>query len=189
MNGLGRLAKWFKDRIPDTPNILGVYAVIVTLIYSWTLITSFYKVPSWLFYLTIGQILSMYAYFFLFNLLESLLVLVGVLLLEFTIFIPLKNKDEFQARSILVVSAVLFSSMMRLLLYKSFESSGAFIDGELRWWIVTVFLGLSLAVFAPKYKMIRNVLESIAERFSVFLYVYIPLSLISIVVVIVRNIN
>ena len=184
-----RLTKWFTGRIPGTQNILAVYAVIVTMIYSWTLITSFYKLPSWLFYLTVGQILSMYAYFFLANLLESLIVLAGVLLLDFTIFAPLKNRQEFQARSIVVVLIVLSSSMARLLLFKSFEASETFIDGELTWWLLTVVIGLFLAVVLPWNKMIRGFLEGLAERFSIFVYLYIPLSLISIVVVIVRNLN
>ena len=184
-----RLTKWFTGRIPGTQNILAVYAVIVTMIYSWTLITSFYKLPSWLFYLTVGQILSMYAYFFLANLLESLIVLAGVLLLDFTIFAPLKNRQEFQARSIVVVLIVLSSSMARLLLFKSFEASETFITGELTWWLVTVVIGLFLAVILPWNKTIRSFLEGLAERFSIFVYLYIPLSLISIVVVIVRNLN
>jgi len=186
---IGRLPKLFTGRFPDTQSILGVYAVIVTLIYSWTLITSFYKVPSWLFYLTLGQISSMYAYFFLINLVESIFILAAVLLLEFTIFLPLKNRDEFQSRSILIVFAVLVSSMARLLLYKSFEASGAFVSGELTWWVLTFLLGLLSAIFIPKIKKLRDIIDNIAERLIVLLYIYIPLSLISLIVVLARNIN
>jgi hypothetical protein len=131
----------------------------------------------------------MYAYFFSFNLAESLIIMAGVLLLEFTIFVPLKAKEEFQARSILIVLVVLASSMTRLLLFKSFEASATFIDGELPWWIVTVLIGLFLVVFIPRIKMLRGILEGIAERVSIFLYIYIPLSLLSIIVVVIRNIN
>jgi hypothetical protein len=188
-NIVGRLTKFFAERFPDTQNILGVYSVIVFLIYSWTLIISFYKVPSWLFYLTIGQILSIYAYSFLANLVESLLILAGVLLLEVTIFFPLKNKDEFQSRSILMAFSILVSSMTRLLLYKSFEASEVFVSGELTWWILTVLLGLFFAITVSKRKKIRGIVEGIAKRVTVFLYVYIPISLLSIIVVIVRNLN
>ena len=59
-----KLLKLISERMPDLKNILAVYAFIVTLVYSWTLFTSFYKLPSWLFYLSIGQILSVYAYAF-----------------------------------------------------------------------------------------------------------------------------
>jgi hypothetical protein len=184
-----KLVKLFLGRLPDSKSIPGVYAVIVTLVYSWTLFTSFYKLPSWIFYLTINQILSVYAYSFSINLVESILALAGVLLLEFTLFLALRNKEEFQARSILAVLVVLISSMLRLALFQTYEDIDAFLSGELIWWAITLLLGLPLAVFAPKSRRVRNILESIAERATVFLYVYLPLSFISLIVVIIRNID
>ena len=76
-----KLVKLFFGRLPDSKSILGVYAIIVTLVYSWTLFTSFYKLPSWMFYLTISQILSVYAYSFSIDLLESIIALTGVFFL------------------------------------------------------------------------------------------------------------
>ena len=183
-----KLVKLFLGRLPDSKSILGVYAIIVTLVYSWTLFTSFYKLPSWMFYLTISQILSIYAYAFSIDLAESILVLAGVLILEFTLFLALKNKEEFQARSILAVLVVLISSMLRLALFQTYEDIDAFLSGELIWWAITLPLGLLLAVIAPKNKRVRNILEGIAERATVFLYIYLPLSFISLIVVIARNI-
>jgi hypothetical protein len=177
------------ERFPEWQALQGVSAVIVTLVYSWTLITSFYKVPSWLFYLTIGQILSIYAYSFVFDLLESLLVLVFLLLLQYTIFAPFKSRAEFQTRSIVIACTVLFSSMARLLLYKSFEASEAFVKGELSWWALTCLLAMLLAIFIPKSGKLRSMFENIAERMTILLYVYVPLSILSIVVIIARNIN
>lgn len=180
--------KLFIGRLPDRQSILGVYAIIVTLVYSWTLFTSFYKLPAWMFYLTIGQIMSVYAYAFCTDLAESILALTGILVLELTLFVALKNKAEFQARSILVVLVVLISFMLRLALFQSYEDIETFLSGEMIWWAITLPLGLLLAVFAPKSKMIRNILESMAERAIIFLYIYLPLSFISLIVVIVRNI-
>ena len=183
-----KVVKLFIGRLPDRQSILGVYALIVTLVYSWTLFTSFYKLPSWMFYLTISQILSVYAYSFSMDLAESILALTGVLFLEFTLFLTLKNREEFQARSILVILVVLISSMLRLALFQTYEDIGAYLSNELIWWAITLPLGMLLAVFAPKSKRIRNILEGIAERAIIFLYIYLPLSFISLIVVIVRNI-
>jgi len=183
-----RLTRQFSERLPDRKSVWGVYAVIVFLVYSWTLVTSFYKLPSWMFYLTIDQILSIYAYSFSLNLLESIFLLVGVLFLHFTIFLPLKNKDEFQARSILAVLIVLISSMLRLVLFQTYEDIDAFLSSELLWWAITLSVGILVAVLAPKNAWIKNILGGIAERAAVFFYIYLPLSFISIVVVIVRNI-
>jgi hypothetical protein len=182
-----KLIKLFLERLPDSKSILGVYAVIVTLVYSWTLFTSFYKLPSWIFYLTISQILSVYAYSFSLDLVESILALGGILSLEFTLFLALRNREEFQARSILAVLVVLISSMLRLALFQTYEDIDAFLSGELIWWGITLPLGMLLAVFAPKSRRVRNILESIAERTTIFLYIYLPLSFISLIVVIARN--
>ena len=184
-----KAVKWFVRRFPDRQSILGVYAVIVILVYSWTLFTSFYKLPSWMFYMTIGQILSVYAYSFSLDLVESILALAGVLFLEFTLFLALKNKDEFQSRSILVILVVLVSAMLRLALFQTYEDIDAFLSGELMWWAITLPLGMLIAAFAPKIIWVRKILGSIAERTTVFLYIYLPLSFISLLVVIVRNIS
>ncbi len=183
-----KLPKLFSEKTPDGKNILAVYAVIVTLVYSWTLFTSFYKLPSWLFYLSIGQILSVYAYAFSLDLVESIIALAGILLLEFTIFLALKNKEEFQARSIILATVLLGTSMLRLALFQSYEDINAFLSGEILWWAIAIPLGLFLAIFAPKIKFIRTILESFAERATVFVYIYIPLSIISIIVMFVRSI-
>ena len=182
-----KLVKLFIGRLPNGKSILSVYAVIVTLVYSWTLFTSFYKLPSWMFYLTISQIISVYAYAFSIDLAESIIALTGVLFLEFTLFLALRNKEEFQARSILIVLVMLISSMLRLALFQTYEDIEAFLSGELMWWAITLPLGMLVAMFVPKSKRVRNILEGIAERAIVFLYIYLPLSFISLIVVIARN--
>ena len=183
-----KLVRLFLKRLPDSKSILGVYAVIVTLVYSWTLFTSFYKLPSWMFYLTIGQILSVYAYSFSIDLVESIVALTGVLFLEFTIFLAMKNREEFQARSIIFVTVLLGTSMLRLTLFKDYGDINSFLRGEVLWWVIALLFGLILAIFAPKNRVIRNILEGFADRATVFVYIYIPLSLISLIVVLARNI-
>jgi hypothetical protein len=183
-----KLFKLLIERLPKLQSILGVYAVIVFLVYSWTLFTSFYKLPSWMFYLTISQILSVYAYAFSVDLAESVLVLAGILLLEFTFFFILRNKEEIQSRSILIALVLLLPSMWRLFLFQGYEDSAAFVGGELKWWILTLAIGFPLAALIPKNYWLRRILEGFAERAAVFLYIYLPLSFVSLIVVIARNI-
>ena len=184
-----RLTRLFRERLPDAKSIWGVYATIVFLVYSWTLITSFYKLPSWMFYLTIDQILSIYAYSFSVNLLESILFLAGVLSLEFALFPGMGKNNEFQSRSVLMALIVLASFMLRLILFRLHENPGAFVSGELLWWGVTLPLSLFVAVFGPKINIVKNILEGISDRAVVFLYIYPPLSMLSLIVLLIRNIN
>jgi hypothetical protein len=183
-----KLGNLFTGRLPNRQSILGVYAVIVFLVYSWTLFASFYKLPSWMFYLTIGQILSVYAYAFSVDLLESILALAGVFALDLTLFLALRNMEEFQTRSILVVLSVLVSSMLRLILFSNYEKNEAFLSGELTWWAFTFLFTLVIAVIVPKNRWVRKALEVVADRAIVFLYIYLPLSLVSLVTVLIRNI-
>lgn len=182
-----KLGRFFAGRLPSRQNILGVYAVIVLLVYSWTLVTSFYKFPSWMFYLTIGQILSVYAYAFSIDLLESILVLAAVLFLDLTLFLAFRNKDEFQSRSILLIVGVLVVAGLRLIFFPDYEDIYAFLQSEAIWWGIALPLMLVLAVAGSKAGWVRNAVEVTAERAFVFLYIYIPLSLISMLIVLIRN--
>jgi hypothetical protein len=181
------MSNFFTGRFPERQDILGVYAVVVLLVYTWTLIVSFYKLPSWIYYLTISQIVSIYSYAFLLNFAESILAVITLLALEFTVFSFFKNKVEFLSRSILAASVLLGSSMVRLALYKEYVDSAAFISGEMTWWSVTFLVGLPIVLAAPKNGLIRTILAGVADRALVFLYIYLPLSFIGLIVVIARN--
>ena len=182
-----KLIKPFNERLPKSKHIRNLFAVIVCLIYSWTLITSFYKLPSWLFYLNIGQVASIYAYSFVVDLVESILFTTLILFLGLIPFFILRDKDIFQSRSVIAAVILLGSSMLRLVLFKDNENPGAFADWQLIWWGCTFLLAIFLAAITPKIKWLKNILEGFPERAVVFLYIYLPLSALSFIVVIFRN--
>lgn len=121
------MKKLLLDRIPGVKQILGVYAVIVFGVYSWTLFVSFYNLPSWMFYLSAGQIASVYAYALLASLADSLLLLAGVVLADYLLFFMLRDMTEFQSRAIVIAVAVLLCSVIRLYLFSGYEDSAEFI--------------------------------------------------------------
>jgi hypothetical protein len=61
-------------KIPNWPAIASVYAIAVIFIYGWTAYWFIWKLPSWIYYLSITEILTLIAYSAFANLLESLLV-------------------------------------------------------------------------------------------------------------------
>ena len=71
----------YLKRIPSWGKIVPVFAVIVLIVYAWTIIWFFWKLPSWLFFLNAGEILTAFAYSLATNLAESLVVLCAPLLL------------------------------------------------------------------------------------------------------------
>src|SRR5512140_447536 len=71
----------YLSKIPTWQQIVPVYAVIVLVIYTWTILWFFWKLPSWTFFLNVGEMLTMLAYSLATNFAESLLVLCGPLVL------------------------------------------------------------------------------------------------------------
>jgi hypothetical protein len=182
-----QLIKSFAARLPDSRNMMGLYAVIVCLVYSWTLFTSFYKLPAWMFYLNLGEIASIYAYAFLFDLVESILLLLVVLFFEFTLFLYFNNREEFQTRAVIMTFALLCSMAIRLALFKDYEQMDGFVNGAPAWLALAIATSMLCGVLVSKSSAVRRIVGGFAERAVIFLYIYLPLSLLSVVIVIWRN--
>lgn len=174
-------------RLPDRQSIIGVYATAVFVIYGWTLLRSFWKVPSWSFFLSIGEILSVYAYAFVVAFLESMLVLSILLLIGFVLPSRWWN-DRFTSMGVIWLVVIEGSVMLRLYTNRAPEFWESFLNAQASWWTYTVLLALALTLLAVFVKPFQRGLELIADRFVVFLYLYMPLTVLSFLVVVLRNI-
>ena len=170
------------NRLPKLSQIAAVYAVIVLAIYIWTILWSFWKLPSWLFFLSIGEILTIYAYSFATNLLESLLIL--CLPLGLGAILPRKwFLDAFVSRGVIVVLSVLGYAAYILTQFNSRED---YPGNIIRLFPVVLLASLVLAFFVGKVKFLSRAIDFISEQATVFLFISIPLSLIALLVVLVR---
>ena len=176
-----------KTRLPEWRSILGVYAAAAFLVYGWTLLASFWKVPSWLFFLKIGEVLSVYAYSFSIAFAESVLLLFVALLVGFLLPKRWWN-DQFVPKSGIWIIVILTSIMLRLYTNRAPEFWEDFVYNQGAWWGYTVLLGIVLSTLFSRVPLLHKGLESLADRLVVFLYVYMPLTVISILVVLLRNI-
>jgi hypothetical protein len=160
-----------------------VYALIVLLVYGWTILWFFWKLPSWLFFMSIGEILVVVAYAMAMNFLESLCVLFVPVLLGF--LLPRKwFLDTFVARGAALVLLLLGYAMF---LTTQLPSEEGYPKDLL---VLTVFaiLGIGLlAYILGKIPIVCKILEALSDRTIVFLYLSIPISLISLLVVVFRN--
>lgn len=172
---------------PDKHSILDVYAVIVFLVYSWTLYASFWKVPSWIYFLNVREILSIYAYSFVFDLIDSMLLLAACLSIAF--LFPFGTwREKFRTRSITFLIVFLGSIILRLEIYRQPEYGLEFVLTQKSWWLITFALLIFLVWLAPKLVWWNKLLDAFSDRCRVFLYIYAPLSILSVFVVILRNI-
>lgn len=162
-----------------------VLAVAMFLVYTWTLYTSFWKLPSWLFFLEMGEILSVYAYAFVVNFVESVLLLLIVLLPAILLPRPWWT-DTFIPKGFALILIILGSATLHMSLYRTPDTRGVFISSQFIWWVVTSLIAVFLTWLAGRVKWIRSGLETMADRFVVFLYVYLPLTAIALLIVLAR---
>jgi Tfp pilus assembly protein PilZ len=181
---------WYKEKIisrfPPRRDILAVYGFIVFVVYSWTMLSSAWKFPSWMLFLDTGQILSVYAYSFVFDFIESVLILFALLVIA--AILPARFwKTNFVSNGVLAIVIIIASLLFHT--YFSFIKGDLieFISTQKFWLVGTVFLAIVAVWVLSRIPWLRVVLQSAADHCLIFLYVYPALTLICLVVVIARN--
>ena len=167
-------------RIPTLTEILQVAAVIALLVYGWTLVWYFWKLNSWLFFLSTGEILTILAYDFATNLLECLVVLIGPILLA--LLLPAK---WFRERFVPQATWLVLLGLGYLMAF-SFQIQG---DYPAAWiaWSPLVLAGILLASFLfARFHLLKAAAELLADRALVFLYLILPLTVVSLITVLIR---
>jgi hypothetical protein len=159
--------------------------VIVLMVYAWTLLWFFWKVPGWLYYLNGGEILTALAYSLATNLAESLVTLCGPLFLA--LVLPAKwFRDVFVARGASLCMAGL--GYLMFLAYQ-FNDKSSYPAAILEPWVVLlVAAGIGVLVYlCGRVRLLRRAIEALADRLSIFAYILAPLSAISLLIVIIRS--
>ena len=173
-----------KSRLPASSAIFPVFAVISFLVYGWTLVIFFWKIPSWLMFLTLDEIFANLAYALAAALLESLVIL-GLFLLVSILLPAAMMKDVFVTRG--TVAALIGLGSIMLYMYRFSEVGYSFLDDLLLWTLSSLALTLLLTFLAPRLNFIVRLAAWISDRVTVFVYLFLPISLISLLVVIYRN--
>ena len=150
----------------------------------------FWTMPSWLNFLKVWNLLPIVAYVLAFALIESFFVLSALLLLAF--LLPGKLlRDKIIPQG----SFIIFLLMIDTLLLHTFTKLA--YKWSSREVLIYAWLILAAAVISSlviSYYLIHRLtaferfFTSIAERMNIFLYLYIPLGILGLMVVIIRNI-
>ena len=157
-----------------------VLSILLFITFSWSLYRMFYFVPSWLGDFIFFDALVICAYVIVFAFLESMVVL-GIFMISAAILPAKFFRKEFVALGsllavILGVSAFLLQRKMKIVYSLDLQQIIAYPVVFLAFILVLIFLAAFAMVRMPA---ISRIISSIAVRFTVFLYIYIPLSLIS----------
>jgi hypothetical protein len=174
----------FMKRFPTLEKLLPVYSIVVVVIYSWSLLRFFWRLPSLLFYSTAGEIAITYAYLVAVNFLESIVILLALIILS--IILPGRwFFDRFVTKSVLLVSLGLW--------YLGYIASHISAEAPypydlIRWSPAVAVLIFALVFLLDQVGFLRKIILGLADSLIVFLFISIPISVISLLVVIVRNI-
>lgn len=174
-----------RSKIPSAGQIAQVFAVASLMIYGWTTYGFLDRLPSWLYYLNFTEILSNYSYAAVFNFVETLLFIAGILVLNMVL--PRRFfMDHFVARGSLF--AVLGLGYLIYLAVAVGRSKAFQFPTELFVLAPLVLLVLLIAaLLLARVDAVRRVTENFADRAVIFLYILLPLSALGIIVFLVNN--
>jgi hypothetical protein len=176
-----------KQRLARPQDILFVYGGVVFLVFSWAFRGFFDQLTSLRLYHSVGEIMAVFSYLMAFALLESLVFTGGLILLGF--ILPQKwLKEGFAYKGFL--ATLVAAIAMIFLHYYLFSLHYATPPMQ----VIYEGFGIGVAVLifliwiSQNFPKVQNFLLALVERLQVFSYLYIPLGLIGLVVVILRNI-
>jgi hypothetical protein len=170
-------------RFPSFSEIVPVYAVVAFMLFSWSILQFFWYLPSWLFFMRLGDLVGVFCYVMVSSFFEGLTFLCLLLLLSFSL--PAKYlKDEFVVRG----TSMAISAIGLLMLYFYFNISKTLNIPVVWYGIAVILVTVVISFLSTKVRFMRQVLTWFSDRLTVFLYILIPLSVLSLFVIIVRNI-
>jgi hypothetical protein len=174
-----------KNRLPSFANLIPVYSVIAFFVFGWVIYRYAWRLPSWLHYLTMGELLGVFSYAMLTGLIESLF-LIGLLIL-LSIALPARFlRDIFVVRG----TAIAFGWLISLVAYWILlEYRGTSMEPYLAAWTVgALMVSAVLAWFSTRLRWLGTFLSGLSDRVIVFLFLIMPLTALSLVVILVRNV-
>ena len=193
MQSFKNLLRVFGNRLPFKAEILSVFNVVLFVVFGWSVRGFLFVLPSFLLYFQLGDIIAILLYMLGFALIESL-VLTGGLVIGSMLLPANWFKIGFSYKGFLII----FVATIGLIFYQGYYKYGFFETlikndySTLRPLFIGLIVGVTILVgllwlFNDKFRL-RNYLMVFIEQFGVFAYIYIPLGVIGVLVVVVRNI-
>jgi len=178
--------------LPPKSEIAPIFATIVFPIYSWTIYRLLWNLPSWLKDLfSIWDMLILIAYGLAFALIESLTILGFVLFLR--VVLPEKYfKDKFVAQGTAMLWVFFISTIVAQYTIASFifnwRPKEFAVYSTLLLAACILLIAVLPRVLIHRFTKLESFFASLADRMTIFLFIYLPLGVLSLIVVILRNI-
>ncbi len=172
-----------KRKLPLWSEVQAVFGLLVFAVFSWSIRGFLYKLSAFLLYHNLRDIFGIFSYMMGIALLESAIIM--LVLLSLAAILPkgwFRDGFVYKASLLTLVVGGGMIYLQTILTSKlpSIRTLVAFMVIPLAVWFVLLFL-------VVKVKRFRIVLDFILDRVSVFLYLYVPLGIVGLVVMVVRN--
>ena len=188
-NTTGRKARerlnrnFIRNRFPHRSEIIAVLSVAVFVCFSWSILGFFHKLSSFLLYLKLGEIGAIFAYMMAFAMLESLLV-TAILILLSALLPSSWLRDGFAYKGFVIL---LIATADAFLFQKSLQEIFPSTLNLALFSVVPILLIAILISLLHAQPKVQNLLIKVQDRFLIMLFVYLPIGLISLLAVTVRN--
>lgn len=177
---------FFRKRLPERSEVYTVLGVVVFMVFGWSMWGFFYKVPSFILHFKVGQILAVFAYMMGVALLESLLVTLGLGLLS--LLLPVGwFKNGFVYKSFITVLTGAIALLWLENTIMAFNNKLPPADLLLTAAGITLGAWVVLLLAFHYVKFLQNPVLFITDRVGVMAYLYIPLGILGLIVVLIRN--
>ena len=180
-----RLIVLIRGLFPPSGELMPVYAMGLSILNFWMLGHFFWKFSGWVYFQRVSDLLVTLAYAFATTFLESAAVIFGIALLAAILPKPWFG-EAFVARGAALVLLGLGYVMFFALQFQSKTDYPTAMVNITPWVLAGIFI---VAYFAGRVPLIRRVLESLADRFLIFLYIFLPLGILGLVTMILRNLG
>jgi hypothetical protein len=182
------------SRLPAGREIVDVFGVVLFAVFGWSIRGFLFKIPAFSLYFGLASNLAILCYMFAFALFESLFV-TGFLILVAAVLPSRFLRRGFSYKGFIVVlvataAMILFDQYYKVEFFKDLmagndSSIAPFVIGLIASTLVVVAL-LWLARVQPR---VQHFVLRAVEQLRIFTYIYIPLGLIGMTVVILRNLR
>ncbi len=179
------IAAGLKRRLPDSREMLTLFGFIIFMVASWSLYTFFFNLTSYLNHFNIFEILSVLSYLLGFALLESTSVTAALVLVSL-VLPPGWFRDGFayKGAATVLVSAIASIRLQHSVSIGNIPSLRSFAVGVL----LVFMICLALIVLFQNVDRLRAIFLAVLAQFEIFVYIYVPLGVIGLAVVLARNI-
>ncbi|MGZ6316444.1 MAG: hypothetical protein ACXWNQ_04225 [Anaerolineales bacterium] len=186
------ITKWITSRLPERNELREVFNVVLFLVFGWSIRGFLFKMPALTLYFGLKNNLAVLCYMLAFALVETLIV-TSVLVLISMLLPARVLRRGFAYKGFLTilvasVALILFQgysqvNFLKDMLADNYSSVPPLVMGVVGAAAVLVVL---LWIF-QRWPRFQKYLLTLVEQFGVFTYIYVPLGLIGLMVVIIRN--